>query len=233
LPYHSLELLFQDVLRVVVPPGPSAGVSEIEVKFDLADVDLQATASAMVGWLSNRADIRLLLPFPHQIVRMRRYHFCIGDDRDAQCTVVETTAGRLSAKVKRSAEVRGRAVVRHTTASRSTDLDGVRERPEDFIARHGWRRVNMMTKLQAKIPFALRSGTAYLASIDDCLDPSGTPLRQLELEYIGSIGAPPGTDAVLGELEALSEALSRDPPGLELRPSTQSKHDYFLGRVPS
>jgi hypothetical protein len=97
---------------------------------------------------------------------MRRYHFCIGDDNDAQCGV-ETTAGRLSAKVKRFAEVRGRAVVRNTTASRSTDLDGVRERPEDFIARHGWRRINMMTKVQAKIPFALRSGTAYLASAQD------------------------------------------------------------------
>lgn len=226
LRYRSLELLFGDVLRENVAPGSTAGVPEIELKFELETDDPAAARAAVIDWLVRRRGTRLLLPFPHQIVRMRRYHVCTGED-DAQRTVVETAAGRLSAKVKRGATVRGGALLRDTIASRTTDVDGAREPVEAFVARHGWRRTNVLTKVQSKIPFVTASGGAYLVSVDDCADASGAALRQLELEYIGHTGTPQPVERICAELEELGVALKAHPLGSDLRATTQSKHEFF------
>jgi hypothetical protein len=227
LRYRSLELLFQDMLRDDLPRASGGVRPEIEAKFELAAGDMARAAAAVIGWLDRRAGSRLLLPHPHQVVRMRRYHFCEGEDDGVQHTIVETAAGRLSAKAKRGEVSRGHVFVRDTLASHSTDLDGSKESVESFARRHGWRRFNMMTKVQAKIPFALAGGNAYLVSVDDCLDLHGTPLRQLEFEYIGSLGAPPQTEQVCEELEALAVALREGLPELGLRPTAESKFGFY------
>jgi hypothetical protein len=233
LRYGSLELLFQDLLRDVVRPMSGRDNPEIEAKFELPDsgtgTGVTVVASVVTEWLRRQPGIRLLLPLPHQVVRMRRYHFCEGDDDGAQCTIVETAAGRLSAKVKRNAAAEGLLLLRSTEASRSTNVDGAREPVDVFAQRHGWRRFNTMTKVQAKIPFAVRSGHAYLVSVDDCVDGQGRTLRQLELEAIGSLGASPSRTSVLcAELQALAARLHAELPELSLRPTAESKFAWYL-----
>jgi hypothetical protein len=232
LRYRSLELLFGDMLRDAVAASALAGSPEIEAKFDLAGCDAASATAAALGWIRRSARMRLLLPFPHRIVRMRRYHLCAGDD-DGQHSVVETTAGRLSAKSKRDAVVRGTALVRSTVASRTTDLDGAIEPVETFIARRGWRLRGTMTKTQTKIPFGLPNGNAYLVSIDDCTDANGGELRQVELEYIGGRGAPLLAEIVCAELDELAASLRREPVGDCLHPTTVSKHEFFARRAVS
>jgi len=227
LRYGSLELLFQDLLGDLVRPASGNAKPEIEAKFELADVDLTRAASAVIDWLHRNSDTRLLLPAPHQVVRMRRYHFCASDDAGAQCAIVETAAGRLSAKVKRAESMKGMALVRATEASRTTNLNGVRTSVDAFARQRGWRPFNFMTKIQSKIPFALRNGHAYLVSIDHCVDARGRALRQLELEEIGSLGAAPRTSIVFAELEALATRVQSRLPELALRPTTESKFAFY------
>lgn len=226
LRFRSLELLFQDLLRESVVPA-AAGSPEIELKYEF-DGEPAAVSERVIAWLAQRRGTRLLLPFPHQVVRMRRYHVCASGDDGAQRTVVETTAGRLSPKIKRGAAVHGAALLRETIASRSTDIDGTHEPVDAFVARHGWRRTNVLTKVQSKIPFATASGSAFLASVDDCADAAGAVLRQLEVEYIGRTGAaaPASTAAICAELEELGAALRAGALG-DLVPTTRSKHDFF------
>jgi hypothetical protein len=230
LRYRSLELLFADMLRDALPAGAMDSSPEIEVKFALAGCDAASATAAALAWIRRSARMRLLLPFPHRIVRVRRYHLCAGDD-DAQHTVVETAAGRLSAKSKRDAAVRGGALVRTTVASRTTDLDGALQPVGAFVASRGWRRLSTMTKTQAKIPFALPNGNAYLVSVDDCHDRDGGELRQLELEYIGRRGAPLPSELVCAEIAELAASLRREPIGEHLRATTVSKHEFFARRA--
>ena len=230
LPFRSLELLFGDMLRDAVPASSTAGVPEIEAKFELTGCDAASATAAAVAWIRRSPRMNFVLPYPHRIVRMRRYHVCAGDD-DAQHTVVETAAGRLSAKTKRDPAVRGAALVRTTLASRTTDVDGACEPVESFVARHNWRRLGTMIKTQAKIPFVLASGSAYLVSVDDCADADGAELRQVELEYIGHRGAALPADAICAELNVLAAALQREPLGAHLRATTVSKHEFFGRRA--
>jgi hypothetical protein len=228
LRYGSLELLFQDLLGDLVRHVSGKANPEIEAKFDMADVDLARAASAVIDWLHCNSDTLLLLPAPHQVVRMRRYHFCASDDADAQCTIVETAAGRLSAKLKLAGTVQRMALVRATEASRTTNRDGVRTSVDSFARQRGWRPFNSMTKIQSKIPFVLRNGHAYLVSIDHCVDARGRVLRQLELEAIGSLfGAAPQTNIVCTELEALARRVKSRFPELALRPTTDSKFAFY------
>jgi hypothetical protein len=233
LQYRSLELLFQDMLRDDLPRDSGGIRPEIEAKFEMAAFDMGRAAAAVIGWLDRRPQSRLLLPHPSQVVRMRRYHFCEGEDDRVQHTVVETAAGRLSAKAKRGEVSHGHVFVRDTLASHSTDLDGLKEPVESFVRRHGWRRFNMMTKVQSKIPFALANGNAYLVSLDDCLDLHGTPLRQLELEYIGSFSVPQQTEQVCEELEVLAASLREGLPELGLRSTSESKFGFYRRHVPN
>lgn len=227
LRFGSLELLFQDLLREVVRPASGKAKPEIEVKFELADLSLAAAASMVVHWLDRNPETRLLLPKPHQVVRMRRYHFCEGDDAAAQNTIVETTAGRLSAKVKRNEAVRGLAIVRATEASRTTNLDGAQESVALFAQNRSWNPFNAMTKIQSKIPFVFRNGHAYLISLDHCVDAHGHALHQLELEAIGSLGALPSVNTVVTELQTLAGQLQAELPQLLRGPTTESKFSFY------
>lgn len=227
LRYGSLELLFQDMLRDFIRPLSGESKPEIESKFELAAVDMPSAARAVIASLGRNPEIRLLLPVPHQVVRMRRYHFCDGEYPHAQNTIVETASGRLSAKVKRDASVRGTALIRTTEASHSTNVDGSRETVDVFARGRGWRPFDSMTKVQTKIPFALQNGHAYLISIDHCVNPQGRVLRQLELEFIGSIGMQPGVDTVCAEIQALGDRLRRDLPALLPGPTTESKFAFY------
>jgi hypothetical protein len=228
LPYGSLELLFQDLLRDTVVPGTCQESPEIEAKFDICGRNPATVGPAVIDWLSAREGTRLLLPFPHQIVRMRRYHVCAGADDAAEHSVVETTAGLLSAKVKRNAMLRDGVLLRRTVASRTTDIDGACEPIELFLARRGWRRLSTFTKVQTKIPFALPNGNAYLVSIDNCVDACGKRLNQLELEYIGYLGAPAAPQDICAEVALLASQLAAQPLGQSLQPTAQSKHAFFL-----
>jgi hypothetical protein len=221
LPYHSLELLFQDRLRRLLDPGVPAGYPEIEAKFAVAGKGLRTLADRMEAWIQSIG--APLLPFPYRIVRMRRYHFCAPGAGGEQRVAVETTAGRISAKSKRGAFQVGPVLVRETRASRTTDIDGSELPPAVFLQERGWRAVNRMDKVQTKIPFRLASGNCYQLSLDDCAGQCGRRLRQGELEYIGSGGASPGVEAVYAELAGLIRAAG-------LRESALSKYEFFAGQ---
>jgi hypothetical protein len=224
LPYHSLELLFQDQLRRTIDPSTLTGYPEIESKFDAARTPMRTLPGRLEKWIASVSGT-MLLPFPHRIVRLRRYHFCDTAGTGEQRTVVETVAGRLSAKVKRNAAASGPVLVRDTQASRTTDIDGDGGPVDDFLRVRGWTRVNRMDKMQTKIPFRLPNGNCYQASIDDCVDVHGRRLRQVELEYIGSPGARPSVDEICAELARLAGSIGLPPAGT-------SKFDYFVRNAP-
>jgi hypothetical protein len=84
-----------------------------------------------------------------------------------------------------------------------------------------------MTKLQSKIPFAHASGNTYLVSVDDCADIRQTPLRQMEIEYAGSLGGPRPIGEVSAEMAALAASLRAALPALGLRPTDESKFRFY------
>jgi hypothetical protein len=223
-PNRSLELLFQDDLRRCVTPAP-AGFPEMELKFDLQggfDVGVAAACLAALG------DVRLLLPPPHGIERMRRYHLCRGPDPGEEITVVETASGRLSTKRKRNARPLGRVLLRDTEASRTTDLTGERSPLDIYLRDRSLTRIATFEKEQTKIPLALPDGRAFLISLDHCVDRAGPVLDQIELEYIGTDGAASSSpDLVAADLEGLGARLSRGRIGRRLMAGACSKYGYF------
>jgi hypothetical protein len=225
LPYHSLELLFQDELRKLIDAGVMRGYPEIESKFEAGASGFSTLPRRLEKWIAGLPGAGMLLPFPHRIVRVRRYHFCESGPEGEQRVAVETTAGRISAKTKTGAHTAGPVLVRNTRASRTTDIDGSQMSPRDFLDQRAWRAVNRMDKIQTKIPFRTAGGNCYQLSIDDCVDICGRRLRQAELEYIGSPESRPAAGEIYGELEALSGSLP-------LRPATLSKFDYFAVQAP-
>jgi len=187
-PNRSLELLFQAMLRQLVTPAPR-GFPEMEIKFDLPGGADESDQDAVIAGLDGAA---LLLPAPHHIHRMRRYHVCRDALSSDECTIVETPSGRLSEKRKRAARMAGTVMLRDTLASRTTDLDGAITPIEQFLAERSWARLATFEKRQIKIPFSMASGQAYLLSFDHCRSTKGVALDQLEIEYIGTTGfAPP------------------------------------------
>lgn len=230
LPFRSLELLFQDVLRdeVAVPQGST--LPEMEGKLEVVDPqDAAQAADQLDAWVRRLPGARLLLPAPHRIVRMRRYHVCTHLNDDRQWTVVETMCGRLSTKVKGGAREDGAVLVRDTEASHLTDVHGEHVPLEQFLDQRQLRRVNSFDKLQVQVPFALADGTAFCVKIDDCSDPAGERLVQCELEAIGSASASLDEATVVRHLDELVAALSGDALTVELRPTMQAKHEYFSG----
>jgi len=223
-PNRSLELLFQAMLRRLVTPAPP-GFPEMEIKFDLlGSVDGSARDSLIAGL--DRAT--LLLPAPHHIHRMRRYHICSDALSSDECTIVETPSGRLSEKRKRAARMAGAVMLRDTTASRTTDLDGAATPIERFLSERSWVRLASFEKRQTKIPFSMPGGRAYLLSLDHCLSTEGVALDQLEIEYIGTVSsASPDADHVACELEALSRQVLNGALGHSLVPGGSSKHAFF------
>jgi hypothetical protein len=223
-PNRSLELLFQEMLRRRVKPAPP-GYPEIELKFELAgDIDDET----ILACLDAIGAVRLLLPPPHGIERMRRYHLCSDQLDSGECTIVETASGRLSTKRKSNPRTLGPVLLRDTIASRTTDRTGAAVAVEDFLIRSSLTLLASFEKEQTKIPFALEQGHAFLISFDHCFERNGLILNQVELEYIGTTGsATPSPVAVAGELEMLGNRLLQSPIGTRLTGSARSKFEYF------
>jgi hypothetical protein len=223
-PNRSLELLFQAMLRRLVTPAPR-GFPEMEIKFDLHGGVDGTDSDALMAGLDGAT---LLLPAPHHIHRMRRYHVCSDALSSDECTVVETPSGRLSEKRKRATRMAGAVMLRDTTASRTTDLDGAVTPIERFLSERRWGRLATFEKRQTKIPFSMPGGQAYLLSLDHCRSAEGVALDQLEIEYIGTTGpASADADDVARELEMLCGQLLRGALGHRLIPGGSSKHAFF------
>jgi hypothetical protein len=223
-PNRSLELLFQDLLRRQVAPA-APGFPEMELKFGLrGGVDAEVIAAC----LDALGSVRRLLPPPHGIERMRRYHLCHDARDEGECTIVETASGRLSIKRKRNGRALGAVLLRDTSASRTTDRDGSVAPLADFLDDHDLTHLATFEKVQTKVPFALANGRAYLISFDHCFDRAGRTLDQVELEHIGTtFGGAPGPAEVAAELESLGGRLLRGAIGPRLIPGGGSKFGYF------
>jgi hypothetical protein len=230
LPYRSLELLFQDLLRDEIQVARDSDLPEMEGKLEVVDpADAARAADALPGWVRSLPGARLLLPAPGRIVRLRRYHVCERPGDDRQWTVVETMSGRLSTKVKGGRREQDAVLVRDTQASHRTDVHGEHLPIAQFVAEHGLQWINAFDKLQVQVPFALADGTAFCVKIDDCEDADGHRLVQCELEAIGSVGASLDQAAVVAHLDELVASLSGSTLGVPLRPTMQAKHDFFTG----
>jgi hypothetical protein len=229
LPFRSLELLFQDLLRDQVSVAPEDSSAEIEGKLEVVG-DAAGGAGlddALHDWVLGLPDARTLLPFPHRIVRLRRYHVCrrAGDERE--WTVVETMSGRLSAKIKAAPRVLGEVLLRTTDASHETDRAGIDGPLRQFLDERRLRTINTFDKHQVQFPFALGDGRAFLVKSDVCLDAHGNRLVQCELERIGSVrGDRIGEEAIVADTSRLLESL-RFALGACVKPTTQSKHEFF------
>lgn len=235
LPFRSLELLFQDLLLSELSVARSSEFPEIEGKLEVTgDRDTDEIGEQLVDWVRSLARARLLLPFPHRIVRMRRYHVCECRSDPREWTVVETMGGKLSTKVKTGARSDGAALLRDTQASHSTDREGRHAPLSQFLAERDLRRVNWFHKRQIQVPFSLANDHAYLVKIDDCEDPAGNRLREVELETVGSLkGATLDEAAIIADTNTMVDALLESPFGSELEPTTKSKHDFFFACAPS
>ena len=87
---------------------------------------------------------------------------------------------------------------------------------------------NVFRKRQIQVPFALDNGHAYLVKIDDCQDPAGHRLREVELETVGSLtGETLDESAIIADTNRMVAQLLESPLGSELTPTTQSKHAFF------
>lgn len=225
VPNRSLALLLADAARDRVRHPKPRAFPEIELKL-AATRAAKLDPAAIERWLQT-AGAELLAPFPHRIERMRRYHVCVGGSGE-ECTVVETASGRMSAKRKRDARLVGTVLVRDTEASLTTDATGAMTTLDEFLRVRGWTCVNAFTKLQTKIPFALPNGDAFLVTLDRCRDRVGTPLRQVELEYIGTSSlATRDVEEIAAELDALAQRLLAAECGFGLAPTAGSKHAFF------
>jgi hypothetical protein len=231
-PNRSLELLFQDMLRRRVTAA-APGFPEMELKFDLRGEFSDAVLDTVLAALG---DIRMLLPPPHRIERMRRYHVCHEPAGCDECTVVETTCGRLSEKRKRHPRSMGGVLLRNTASSRTTDRDGSVMSLECFLAERSWTRTAMFEKKQTKVPFALANGRAYQISFDRCMAPDGGEFNQIELELIGTVGDPSVDPVPIArDMETLGARLLAGPLARRLAPSACSKHAFFsaLDKAPA
>ncbi|MFY1620955.1 hypothetical protein [Micromonospora sp. WMMD736] len=228
-PFAGLTSYFQFLLHSLVPMRTHLALPEIEYKHMLSSNNIERTFGQLSGWLHDRQDKwRLLLPFPHSVARVRRYHVCRGLRPNTTTTVVETASGRCSLKTKEDARQSGSVLLRATQASHTTDLDGAVTTPDNFIQDRGLEKLNEFTKTQRKIPIALANGHSFQFSIDHCADTSGRRLRQIEIEYIGSLdGHIAPVDQVVEEIDYVGRRLLESPIGPALEPTHVSKHTFF------
>lgn len=228
LRYRSLELLFQDLLLDELTVPRSSGFPEIEGKLEVVDpATAEPIAERLVDVVSRLEACRLLLPFPHRIVRLRRYHVCerAGDERE--WTVVETMAGRLSTKVKARSRREGGTLIRDTEASHVTDRDGATMPVDQFLAERGLVRLNVFEKLQTQVAVAVGDGYSFIVKIDDCSDPEGRRHVQCEVEAIGRRGGELEEAMVRAHTERLVGELLAGPLGSGLRETHASKHALY------
>ncbi len=230
VPWRGLELLFQAMLRDRIARDSIVPGRELELKFE---VHGEVAAEAVLESLRDHGE--WLLPFPHRIERLRRYHICRHlTDAASEYTIVETPAGKLSQKRKRERALHGAVVARRTEAMFTTDRDGRACPVEEFCADNALVALNSFAKSQTKVPFLLANGHAYQVSLDRCHDRAGRALSQLEIEYIGNAsGGPSPTAEIAAELEGLGDLLRASPLGGRLTPSMRSKHAFFRVQVES
>ncbi len=232
-PFAGLAHYFQFLLRHQLPPETHMSLPEIEAKYVVTDGRSDQVFDDLIRWLhAKQVKWRPLLPSPHTITRARRYHVCEGLGPDSSATVVETAAGRCSLKIKDAARRYGSLLIRDTTASHTTDLDGAMTTPEAFIRSHGLTRITEFTKYQRKIPIALDNGHSYQFSLDNCTDPAGRHLAQLEIEYIGSTdGRVVPIKEIAVEIDDIARELRSSPFGAALERSYVAKHAFFSERA--
>lgn len=230
LPYRSLELLFQDLLLSALSVARTSSFPEIEGKLLVTgdDIDAHEVGTRLVEWVESLDRARLLLPLPNRIVRLRRYHVADADGDEREWTVVETMSGGLSPKIKRGARTDKRALIRDTEASHATDRMGAHASVEQFVDENGLRLLNRFDKLQIQVPFALDNDHAYLVKVDDCVDPEGHRLVEIELETIGSLsGESLDADEIVADTDRLVGELLESPLGDRIESTTRSKHEFF------
>ena len=229
LPYRSLELVFQDLLLGELSVARTSAFPEIEGKLEVSGArDTDEIGRALLDWVNALPSARPLLPHPNQIVRMRRYYVCESEVDPRQWTVVETMGGKFSVKIKAADRTDGAALVRDTEASHSTDREGRNVPLGQFLDEHRLQPINLFRKRQIQVPFALDNGHAYLVKIDDCQDPAGHRLREVELETVGSLsGEVLDETAIVADTNRMVDQLLQSPLGSELAPTTQSKHAFF------
>ena len=137
-PFAAMERYFQFLLRHSLPMETHTQLPEIEAKHAITAGEPDEIFDQLHSWLlTKQEEWRLLLPFPHSIARVRRYHVCEGPDAHSTATVVETAAGRCSLKIKRYSQQQGSALLRDTDASHTTDLDGAMMMPDEFVRTRG------------------------------------------------------------------------------------------------
>ena len=232
-PFAGLASYFQFLLRHQIPAETHLSLPEIEAKHVISSGSALEVFDRLYGWLHTKRDQwRLLLPYPHTITRVRRYHVCESTFPGSSATVVETAAGRCSLKVKGHARQHGSLLLRETSASHETDLNGAVTLADAFIRANGLTKLNEFTKVQRKIPFALANGHSFQFSLDQCIDPSGRNLEQIEVEYIGSTdGHVPSTGQVLKEMDDIAGELRSSPLGPSLERTHLAKHAFFSTSV--
>ncbi len=232
LPFSSLYLYFQHVLRSRICKSTFSHLGELEAKFAVKTGNARDLLQPVLEWIArNSHSFSLLLPAPNYMSRMRRYHVCDTGDM-GQATIVETPAGRCSLKTKRNAHTDGVVLVRETVASHTTDTDGTMLNAHSFARAHGLRLLNSFVKTQRKVPFHLRNGLAFQISADECECENGHRLDQLELEFIGDVtGKRPDGPSVLATMSDLVKSIQQSPFAASLRPTRLSKHQYFAGTV--
>ncbi|WPB57543.1 hypothetical protein [Xylophilus sp. GOD-11R] len=225
--WRGLELVFQELLKYQLVHD-TEGYPEIERKFEVPGAIDQPFIDAV---LAAAQPCHLLLPFPHYINRVRRYHTC-WSETEGEHTVVEVPSGRLSLKIKRQARSFDGVLVRNTVASFTTARDGATETLDTFLARHRLNRLNSFEKRQTKIPISVPSGNAYILSFDKCRDAEGLSLHQLELEYIGGLNDDlPSVESVVHDLQKLSNTILEKMGGDRLLPTQRTKHQFYSDRA--
>ncbi|GEM_PF-3000595 len=229
LPFGAFELYMQFYMHKTISDHTYLKFPEIEIKHTISVNDPEKTFVRLHAWLEGKADSwRLLLPYPHVFSRVRRYHLCAGPDAECAYTVVETRAGRCSLKTKKATEAHGEILLRRTQASHSTDIDGAKCEPDEFIRQHQLRKLNAFRKAQLKIPVVLDSGSVFQFSVDECLGEDGRILNQIEIEHAGSLNGSAGSvDEILDEIKQVSIALEESPVGAAISPTQVSKYEFF------
>ncbi|TQV95530.1 hypothetical protein IF1G_05359 [Cordyceps javanica] len=227
--FGSLTNYSRHFLSNMFPSETHMSLPEIESKFAVTCESSERLFALLFDFLAaEENDWHLALPYPHIIVRTRRYHVCEGRGPGSTVTIVETASGRCSVKIKEKERPNGAVLLRATQASHTTDIDGKMMSAKDFAVAHGLIKINEFTKIQRKIPIVLANGHGFVFTVDHCTDPRRRMLTQLEIEYMGSSGGKVAhIEHVLSEIRDLGSALLASPIGLFLSSTHLTKHAFF------
>jgi hypothetical protein len=228
--YSALTNYMWFILARMFPAESHIPLPEVEVKYNvISDSSPQQVFDKLLAIVLSRPQHwRLVLPYPHIIIRTRRNHVCEELRPGCSATIVETPSGRCSLKIKADAHSQGSALLRTTQASYTTHINGTILTPDEFAQEHGLNKINEFTKLQRKIPISLANNDGYQLTVDACSDLHGQSLVQLEIEYMGNTeGKLPPTSQVVQEVQDIGRTLLESPLGAHLALSHVSKHAFF------